>query len=239
MWLADPNYEYNDVSKHPGHGFLAVIDADQQMIGQERSVYQVSDAAFSVYNQIGAKGDQHLDAISKFDDKKDYSSPNQPEYGVKVTPWSLTMNVVKQATNSSDAVVNLTRFLAKITAKFSVTKHNLLVKFRQESVSSAKIVSYGWSFGDSKTSTVAEPSHTYAKAGVYNLSLSVTDAKGNIDTTSQNVTVSQTPSLSIHITASVNYLTATFPAKISSGDGPYLYQWDFGDNTDISSGKND
>jgi PKD repeat protein len=36
-----------------------------------------------------------------------------------------------------------------------------------------------WSFGDGSTSTVASPDHTYAVAGTYTVTLTVTDNSGN------------------------------------------------------------
>ncbi len=40
------------------------------------------------------------------------------------------------------------------------------------------IVSYLWDFGDGVTSTAADPSHTYAAAGTYTVTLTVTDDQG-------------------------------------------------------------
>jgi PKD repeat protein len=39
--------------------------------------------------------------------------------------------------------------------------------------------SYEWNFGDGKTSTESNPSHAYAKAGEYTVSLKITDDRGN------------------------------------------------------------
>jgi len=51
-----------------------------------------------------------------------------------------------------------------------------------------EIVSYFWDFGDGNTSLLANPSHTYAADGLYNVTLTVTDNEG-VSTTSEPFTV--------------------------------------------------
>ncbi len=64
--------------------------------------------------------------------------------------------------------------------------------------------SYLWNFGDNTTSTQASPSHTYSNAGVYSVTLVVTNAAGCKDTLilPKTVRVMQTPTASF--TSSVN-----------------------------------
>ena len=45
--------------------------------------------------------------------------------------------------------------------------------------STGSITSYAWTFGDGGISTAASPSHSYAAAGVYSLSLKVTGPRGS------------------------------------------------------------
>lgn len=69
---------------------------------------------------------------------------------------------------------------------------------------------YGWNFGDGGTSTVANPYHVYSVAGTYIASLSVTDMKGNVASTSVTISVqAPTPSCSGQtITTSFGSVTA-------------------------------
>ena len=52
------------------------------------------------------------------------------------------------------------------------------------------VTAWSWSFGDGATTSTQDPSHVYAcPAGVYAVSLTVTDDDGATDGTSQNLTV--------------------------------------------------
>ena len=51
------------------------------------------------------------------------------------------------------------------------------------------IVGYLWSFGDGATSTAATPTHQFAGAGVYNVTLTVTDSAGKTGRVTSTVTV--------------------------------------------------
>ena len=55
------------------------------------------------------------------------------------------------------------------------------------------IVSYAWTFGDGSSASGATPSNTYAAAGSYDVSLTVTDDDGATDTETRTITVSAPP----------------------------------------------
>ncbi|WP_229402933.1 collagenase [Micromonospora okii] len=76
-------------------------------------------------------------------------------------------------------------------ASFTVATSGLTASFTDRSTDAdGSIASRRWSFGDGATSTVTNPSRTYAAAGTYTVSLTVTDNQGVTATTSQAVTVS-------------------------------------------------
>jgi len=58
----------------------------------------------------------------------------------------------------------------------------LSVKFTDTSTSSNPIVSWLWTFGDGRTSTLESPTHVYDQPGTYTVTLLVTNAVGRQDT---------------------------------------------------------
>ncbi len=76
------------------------------------------------------------------------------------------------------------------TANFSATTSGLTATFTDSSTDiDGTIVSRNWNFGDSTSSTSTNPSHTYATAGTYNVTLTVTDNSGLTHSKTVAVTV--------------------------------------------------
>ncbi|NUR23749.1 protease pro-enzyme activation domain-containing protein [Frateuria sp.] len=75
-------------------------------------------------------------------------------------------------------------------ANFGDVVSGLTVNFTDSSTDSdGTIASRSWSFGDGSSSTATNPSHTYAAAGTYNVTLKVTDNGGASSSKTQAVTV--------------------------------------------------
>jgi len=76
------------------------------------------------------------------------------------------------------------------TASFTYTCNALTCEFNASSSSDDEsIVSYAWDFGDEETGSGVTTSHTYAAAGTYAVTLTVTDDEGATDSATQDATV--------------------------------------------------
>ncbi len=120
-------------------------------------------------------------------------------------------------------------------AAFTATPTYLTASFDPSGSSDpdGSITGYAWTFGDGATSIAAAPSHTYALAGTYGVTLTVTDDQGLTGTTSGSVTVTQPPDQPpvASFTATPTDLTVAFDSSGSSDpDGRITgYAWTFGD----------
>jgi subtilase family serine protease len=95
---------------------------------------------------------------------------------------------------------------------------------------------YGWSFGDSGTSTLADPSHTYASAGTFPIELTVTDSSSPMLTghafTNVTVSSSSVEPLSCSIGAPSSWVVGTagqLSGTCTGGTSPDTWAWTFGD----------
>ena len=76
-------------------------------------------------------------------------------------------------------------------ANFTFTTSSLTATFTDASTDAENnIATRSWNFGDGVTSTTTNPSHTYATAGTYSVTETVTDSGGLSSTKTQSVTVS-------------------------------------------------
>ncbi|MCI4330585.1 MAG: PKD domain-containing protein [Thermoplasmata archaeon] len=89
-----------------------------------------------------------------------------------------------------------------------------------------------WDFGDGSNSSLQNPNHTFASAGTYLVSFTVTDSTPTSKSGTVKITVGPTP-LVVTATASpgtgVAPLRVSFAAAPTGGEPPYSYAWQFGD----------
>ena len=118
-------------------------------------------------------------------------------------------------------------------AAFSWTAHylNVAVDGSGSYDPDGTIASFAWTFGDGGSAAGMTASHTYAAAGTYTITLTVTDNDGLIGSASEAVTVVAAVPPVARLTATATYLSVAVDGSTSSdADGTIAsYAWTFGD----------
>lgn len=103
---------------------------------------------------------------------------------------------------------------------------NSSINFSPSSVQT--IVSYSWDFGDTNTSTNPNPSHTYAAAGIYEVTLNVLSSNGCNNFTKQTIKIYDPPipdfTLPTGLICTSEQYTFT-NNTIDNFDGNLTYEW--------------
>ncbi len=109
------------------------------------------------------------------------------------------------------------------------------VTFNAIATNPGSIVSYDWSFGDGTKGAGSNVTHSYNKAGTYQLTINVTNIEGVSNLTTATIFVlSHTPEAIVFISAASVGVgqNVTFDASKSVDVGRIVsYQWSFGDGT--------
>jgi gliding motility-associated-like protein len=153
-----------------------------------------------------------------------------------------TIRLVANFGACNDTAYSSVTVLAKPVADFtgintSACKAPLTVNFTSTTIGFGN--SFHWDFGDGNTSTAANPTNTYNTAGIYDVTLIVTNLSGCSDTMRKVAFVKiQPPHASIDNLPKSDCapLTWHFTATVNAVDPVIGYEWDFGDgNTSTSS----
>ena len=158
-------------------------------------------------------------------------------YGATGT-YTVTLTVTDDlgATASQSVSVTVVSGNVAPTAAFTQSTSGLVASFDASgsSDSDGSIARYSWNFGDGTTGTGKSTNHTYAAAGTYTVSLTVTDNLGVAASQSASVSVVKANVAPVaSFIQSAAELVASFDASGSSdSDGSIAsYSWSFGDGT--------
>lgn len=153
------------------------------------------------------------------------------------TAGTYNIKLVTDFGSCSDSVVKRIVVLPKPTANFTANTTTacsgpLRVQFTNTSVGA---VSYLWHFGDSITSTAANPVHIYNSAGSYTVTLFITNSSGCQDSiTKTDFIIISPPKIlkidSLPVKGCIPY--TIYPKVIMQDTVPISsYKWNFGDGT--------
>lgn len=122
---------------------------------------------------------------------------------------------------------------AQLKPTYSFCK-SLTASFKNEN-SSPLNKTYFWDFGDGTSSTLKEPSHTYADTGTYNVKLVINRGESCSDSTLTQVQMYPffTPDFSVDGFC-VNKSTRFFDRTTTSSGAAVAWAWDFGDLNSVA-----
>ena len=154
--------------------------------------------------------------------------------------WTLAINHRPVPNFTFAAVANGT---ASATPKADFT-HDQVVQFSGTATDpdGDAIIAWHWDFGDGNTSNAQNPTHQYPNGGTFDVTLTVTDARGVTGSVTKTIEVegppNQPPTIE-EITADPENPAegedVEFTATITDPDQPegtaFTYAWDFGDET--------
>ena len=207
------------ISFNPG-ALVYAVSAEKPPVGVDR------DPAYTTVSGAASDGVIKDDAVYSVGASGGTANPQwtwyfdqQPGGGMWLAT-SLTLNAAATSGNQPP-VAAFSSSCSALTCNFTSTSSD----------PDGSIASYSWTFGDGGTSTVQNPSHSYAAAGSYTVTLTVTDNQGATNSVSHSVTVTaanQPPVAAF--SSSCNALTCNFTSTSSDPDGSIAsYSWTFGD----------
>jgi PKD repeat protein len=186
--------------------------------------FQVSD--LSVLFEDASTGEP-TDFAWNFGDGTTDNTQNPPphEYAAEGT-YTVSLTVSNSSGESTKRQF-VTVEAGLLDADFAFDVNGLTVLFTD--TTSGEPTDWFWEFGDNSTSTAQSPAHTYARAGSYAVSLTVSDEFGSTSTASRFVTVSLGEAPQADFQFQADGLRVLF-TDASTGN-PTSWSWVFGDGS--------
>ncbi len=250
-------YDYNKLVAYPKAGIysikVTVVDPINTLCGSNEEVdftYTIADPPVAKFTSrdsicltdtIGFKDLTDASAIPirswHWDfGNGDTSAVQNPLYTyLKQGAFTVTLTVTGTSVCSS-SISKIVYVRAPAVVGFKVVppicESPLTVSFTDTSkVSQGKITSWFWNFGDSGTSILQNPTHTFASSASFPVTLTVISDKGCITSISKTIAVNFSPKVDFNIPDVCLHDTyAQFIANVSIADKSALTcVWDFGD----------
>lgn len=222
----------------PNKRFQFFLESSQPTLPAAGFTYVDNHALEITFTDTSTDPDGTIDSWNwDFGDMTGTSSLQNPVY-TYASPgtYEVTLTVTDNDMNEAEVTIEIIVNDAP-TANFTFVDNNgNEINFTDTSTDSdGTIVEWAWDFGDmSGTSTLQNPTYTYASPGTYNVELTVTDNRGGTDTVIIEVTPNVAPSASFTYTPTG--LQVDFVDTSTDSDGTVdEWSWDFGDMTGTST----
>ncbi len=171
-----------------------------------------------------------------FGDNSPLSFATNPIYTYSVAN-SYNIKLVATSNNGcKDSIIKPIQIFPKPSANF--TTNNVCKKTAASFVNTSYIagggIVYAWNFGDTQTSTLTSPSHSYVAAGNYNVSLTSTSNHGCVDNIIKPIRINEQPNLTINTAnvclGKINAFTQTITPSVST----FTLDWNLGNGNFLS-----
>lgn len=166
----------------------------------------------------------------------DYSQEENPTYTYDQIGTYDVVHVATDVNGCTDTIVEpgLVTVIGSVI-DFEVTSavgcDTLAVNFTDLTTPANSVSNWLWEFGDGNTATVENPTHIYQNAGVYDVTLTITDDGGCVSTLTIDNAVDYIPypTPNFNVNATVGCIGDDFEFTNTSTGNATSYLWNFGD----------
>ena len=149
------------------------------------------------------------------------------------TPGNYTAVLTATNAGGSNSITQAIDVLTVPTATFASSVNGATVQFDN---TTAGATSYSWAFGDGNSSTLEDPTHTYASDGVYQVVLTATNDCGT-STFTQTVTIATPPTAGFNASVQTGCAPLTVQFNNTSSANASTYAWQFPGGSPSSSNQ--